>query len=120
MSLIKKHEWLLKEPWVFASFVVGDRFLKREKNNIGENIFPTGITAMATRVCKIKPSENLMILILDANYRELDVKPFSDTQEIADELEKLAETNNPEKCYVDILMPNISFQQVQNAKKSKM
>lgn len=57
-----------------------------------------------------------MIITLDANYKELEVKPFSDKQKMADELEKLAQTNNPEICYVDILMPDLYFQQVQYAK----
>lgn len=83
---------------------------------LGKNILPTGITATTTRVCRIKPSENLMIITFDANYKELEVKPFSDTQEMADELEKLAQTNNPEIGYVDILMPDLHFQQVQYAK----
>lgn len=73
---------------------------------LGDTILPTGVTASTTRVCRVKYSEDLMITTYDAEDKnEIDRMYFQSKEVMAENLNTLAQTNDPNIGYVDIHMP---------------
>lgn len=80
---------------------------------LNAEILPTGICATTTRICRIKHSEEMVILTRDErDERDITQTKLTSTEEMADKLETLAKTDDPRIGYVDICMP-FPFEQVQ-------
>lgn len=77
---------------------------------IGEKILPTGITAMTTRMCRVRQSEELIFAICDENDTEKVWIPFDNTIQLAEKFKEIGGTIDPD-TYVDIYMP-VPFQEV--------
>nr|XP_034333155.1 uncharacterized protein in xynA 3'region-like [Crassostrea gigas] len=73
---------------------------------LGDTILPTGVTASTTRVCRVKYSEDLMITTCDAEDKnEIDRMYFQSKEDMAETLNTLAKTKDPNIGYIDIHMP---------------
>lgn len=73
---------------------------------LNAEILPTGICATTTRICRIKHSEEMVILTRDErDERDITQTKLTSTEEMADKLETLAKTDDPRIGYVDICMP---------------
>ena len=82
---------------------------------IGEEILPTKITASTTKICRIRNANALKIQTLDVNGKELKTWAFKqdEREKMPNMLKTIANSNDPEVIYLDIMMP-VDIIQVRN------
>lgn len=84
---------------------------------IGKEILqlPTKITASTTKIFRIRNANDLKIQTLDVNGKELNTWLFKhdERDKMANMLKDIANSENPEVIYLDIMMP-VDIIQVRN------
>lgn len=76
---------------------------------------PTKITASTTKICRIRNANALKIQTLDVNGKELKTWAFKqdEREKMPNMLKTIANSNDPEVIYLDIMMP-VDIIQVRN------
>lgn len=69
-----------------------------------EEILPTGITSCTSRVCRVKHGDQFVISTKDSNEEELEDLSFENLNEMAEQMDILAKTEDEKIRYVDVYM----------------